>query len=337
MHDGTPNGERMRTRPGRARAPGKVVISGAYVVLRGAPAIVSAVNRDAVADALRAREHLTEEVRMAIAMGFLKSAPWFDASALRHEGRKLGLGSSAAILVASLAAQGELDLETQQGRTALFQRALDAHRRAQAGGSGIDVAASCFGGTLHYQLSGLPKHNPARLDEVPFESTRAECRELTLPRGLMLQVWASPYAASTRDFLVQVGHAQRRQPDRLETALGELERAARAALDACADDSARDFIDALGRQHRGLVELGALAGVPICTPELIELQRQARTEGAVVLPAGAGGGDISVFAGLDLPSPDLQKQCEALQQTPLDLQLGAPGAEHLAQQSDRQT
>ena len=34
----------------RARAPGKLVLSGAYAVLEGAPALVAAVDRYAVAD-----------------------------------------------------------------------------------------------------------------------------------------------------------------------------------------------------------------------------------------------------------------------------------------------
>ena len=84
----------------RARAPGKVVFSGAYAVLGGAPAIVLAVERDVVADTERPHEFLTDEVAAALEPN--ERAPWFDASALREDGRKLGLGSSAAILVASL-------------------------------------------------------------------------------------------------------------------------------------------------------------------------------------------------------------------------------------------
>ena len=85
----------------RARAPGKVVISGAYAVLEGAPAIVAAVDRYAVADTARAPDFVSDEVRVALGG---RRAPLVDASALRADGRKLGLGSSAAILVASLAA-----------------------------------------------------------------------------------------------------------------------------------------------------------------------------------------------------------------------------------------
>ncbi len=89
----------------RARAPGKLVLSGAYAVLSGAPAIVAAVDRYVTADSARPASFLTPEVRAAIGD---QPAPWFNADDLRENGEKLGLGSSAAILVASLAAL-ELD------------------------------------------------------------------------------------------------------------------------------------------------------------------------------------------------------------------------------------
>lgn len=125
-----------------ARAPGKLVLSGAYSVLTGAPALVVAVDRYALADSARAASFLTPEVQAALGD---RAPPWFDASELRDGDKKLGLGSSAAILVASLAA---LELATDPALSddalcaRVYERALVAHRAAQGGGSGVDVAAS---------------------------------------------------------------------------------------------------------------------------------------------------------------------------------------------------
>jgi hypothetical protein len=77
----------------RACAPGKLVLSGAYSVLEGAPAIVSAVDRYACCNSARPASLVTDEVRAALPSG---NAPEFDAAALRADGRKLGLGSSRA-------------------------------------------------------------------------------------------------------------------------------------------------------------------------------------------------------------------------------------------------
>src|SRR5262245_30830565 len=74
--------------PMLAQAPGKIVLSGAYAVLEGAPALVAAVDRYVIADATRDADLVTPEVRAAIGSG---RAPWFDASALRARERKLGL------------------------------------------------------------------------------------------------------------------------------------------------------------------------------------------------------------------------------------------------------
>src|SRR5215472_10009477 len=138
----------------RAMAPGKLLLTGAYAVLEGAPAIVTAVDRYAVADANQTDEKPPLEVRAAF--GEDHPAPRADVRALRDEtGRKLGLGSSAAALVASLGARalarGE-DLRSPIVRALIFRAARAAHARAQGGGSGVDVAASVHGGMLRYSI-----------------------------------------------------------------------------------------------------------------------------------------------------------------------------------------
>jgi phosphomevalonate kinase len=75
---------------------------------------------------------------------------YLDTSAFSIDGQKLGLGSSAAICVALLAA-----LTGAQGRE-LFTRAAPVHARFQKQpGSGIDIAASVYGGLLQYQVNEL--------------------------------------------------------------------------------------------------------------------------------------------------------------------------------------
>ncbi|MFC1760812.1 mevalonate kinase [Planctomycetota bacterium] len=71
-----------------------------------------------------------------------------DSSALYHDdGRKAGLGSSAAVTVAWAAALLYLTTNSLPTADAVFALALEAHRQAQAGrGSGYDVACSTYGG-----------------------------------------------------------------------------------------------------------------------------------------------------------------------------------------------
>lgn len=268
----------------KACAPGKLVLSGAYSVLEGAPALVTAVDRYVCCDSAQPAGFVTPEVRVALPGAV---APAFDASALRSEGRKLGLGSSAAILVASLAAADPRQFSSDEDlRQALFGTALAAHRQAQGGGSGIDVAASTWGGTLLARRSG---------------EGGLELEPLLLPRTLVVEAWASAVAASTAEFLQAVARFRARAPAEHAVVLGALRAAAERAGDALRSGQTPDLIAQLELQRAGFVALGRAAAIPIVTPEAEQLSRAAGP-GAVVLPSGAGGGDIVLWVS-DRPSP----------------------------------
>ena len=293
----------------RARAPGKIVLSGAYAVLSGAPAIVSAVSRYVIADSARSATFVTDEVRAALTPE--QRAPWFDAAELRRDGRKLGLGSSAAILVASLCAlepepAAALD---ERARQQIFERALAAHRLAQGGGSGVDVAASSFGGTLVYRL----------LDGGPRFGA------VGLPAQLSFEVWACPTSASTRELIAAVNALQARAPEEHAAWLGAQTSAAWAAAHSIEGQDAAGLVRALRDQQRALSGLGRAAGVPIVTPELALLAGQAEAEDGLLLPAGAGGGDIAIFVGRAPSTPELRAALENHAHRLLDVELSAPG------------
>ena len=293
----------------RARAPGKIVLSGAYAVLSGAPALVAAVDRYVIADSGRASEFETPEVRAALGDA---PAPWFDASELREGGKKLGLGSSAAIVVASLAAL-ELDSEPDLTDVALcarvYERALVAHRVAQGGGSGVDVASSAHGGVL-----------AARRVAGELELTAVH-----LPSALHFEVWACSAAASTAELLSRIRALEARDPNLHHARLAAQAAAAEAALDATVRGHAADFVTAIGRQVTALGELGEAAGTPIVTPEHAELAGLAHAHGAAFLPAGAGGGDVAYYVGSSAPPAAFGERARALGLTRLELQLGARG------------
>ena len=292
-----------------ARAPGKLVLSGAYAVLSGAPALVAAVDRYVLADSAQPASFLTPEVRAAIGA---RPAPWFDADDLRENGQKLGLGSSAAILVASLAAL-ELELEPALDDAALcarvYEPALLAHRAAQGGGSGVDVAASAYGGVL--------------------AATRTN-NELTLtpsalPSALHFDVWACSASASTAAFLALIAEFARRDPTLHRARIGAQAEAARAALSAAQSDDAPGFVSAIARQVVTLTALGEAAGASIVTAELGELGQLAARLGSAFLPAGAGGGDVAYWVGLTPPPAEFAARARELGLSRVALRLGARG------------
>ena len=298
-----------------ARAPGKVVVSGAYAVLEGAPGLVAAVDRYVLADATRRADFVTEEVRAALGD---ELAPWFDAAALREADRKLGLGSSAAIVVASLAARwveenGPADDRTLQ--EAVFGPALAAHRAAQSGGSGIDVAASVYGGVLWAKLeSGVLSVQPA-----------------TLPGALHLAVYAADVASSTAGLVALVRVLQQREPSHFSALMAALIRAAESARDAIEAASAPDFVRALEAQLEGLDALGSAAGAPIVTEATRVLAEAAKKTRGIALPAGAGGGDLVLYAGLEPPQSELDGVASAHRHRRLELRFGVRGVHATAE------
>jgi phosphomevalonate kinase len=296
------------------------VLSGAYAVLEGAPALVTAVDRYVVADSDAEPPLVTDEVAAAIAQGAIERAPGFDASALREKttdgDRKLGLGSSAAIVAASIAALWLDGANTVASDDDFPQRvlaaALAAHRAAQPGGSGIDVAASCLGGVLRCQLRG----------------DALDCQTVSLPDDLHVTVYVCQQSASTQHMLAAVHAFRDRDATSYRDVIGAISRGAEQALAAC---TPADFVAAQRVQYQALSELGSASGVDIVTSEVAALDALAREEGACVGPSGAGGGDIALRFGERAPSAAFAAQVKQLGLRVVGMHLGAPGVSGVAE------
>lgn len=304
-------------------APGKLVISGSYAVLRGAPAIVTSVDRRVFADSDRTADFRSREVEEGIRLlaerGPVGDHPWFDASALRGEKDKLGLGSSAAICVACLAA---LLIEQKRAQNQefrpddiaedLYPLARKAHYVAQGGGSGIDIAASCFGGTL---VAMLPLDVPGALPSV---------EPVSLPRGLSFEVWGSPNSASTSDFVSRIFSFQKRDPKSFDALFTTLHAASDRAAIATRQGDPREFVAALRVQGDTLERLGKRAKVPIVLPEISTLARFVDQDSSF-LPSGAGGGDVNLYVGPTPSSASFREKAAQLGLFSIALSIGAEG------------
>jgi len=248
-----------------ATAPGKLILTGEYAVLDGAPAIVVAIDRRAIAR--RGGEVTTSPFLLAVAAelggeaGEIARRVVVDTSALYDGELKLGLGSSAAATVAATACAGV-------PHDQILAIALAAHGNAQAlrgaRGSGADVAAAVHGGT------------------IAFEAGRV--RRLAWPNGLLLVPFFTGAAADTATLVARVSAL--RTPD-VAAALAEIadaSRAAERALDVQAFARAGAAIDQLARATR-------IALVPPC----VAAARSALAAlGGTAKTTGAGGGDVGV-------------------------------------------
>lgn len=286
-------------------APGKLLLAGAYAVLEGAPALVVAVDRYAVADGDHRAGSATPEVLESLPR---EAAPAVDASALRDGPDKLGLGSSAAMLVASLgvaSARTGADLGSPEVRRALLDEARRAHAAVQGGGSGVDVAASVYGGALEYSLAA---------------DGHALVRPLELPAGVTLQVFWCGTPASTSAMRARVDGLRQRDALRYRARIDEVGSAARAAVAAARANDAPGFLAAVRAGGAALEALGRDADVPIFPPATLPLARLAAAEHGAFLPSGAGGGDVFVHVAVAEASPAFLAAASAAGLRPISMQ-----------------
>ena len=148
-------------------APGKLILTGEYAVLDGAPALVIAVDRRVTAQRRYGGPSGSSPFLIAVMQELGKRYPRtgisqivaelaVDSSAFYDGEHKLGLGSSAAVTVAAVGlAVAELHNEpARQHRGEILEVALAAHAAAQgergARGSGADIAAAVYGGAIEY-------------------------------------------------------------------------------------------------------------------------------------------------------------------------------------------
>jgi phosphomevalonate kinase len=297
--------------PTRAAAPGKLVLSGAYAVLEGAPAIVCAVQRYAYA--FEGPGEATAEVTAA-----LERPPAVDVRELADGRQKLGLGSSAAALVAALAlraAQRGADVAADPARRAIFERAREVHADVQRGGSGVDVAASTFGGVLRYTMSG-------------------GAERVSLPPGVRVATLFSGTSARTSDLRGRVDALRERDARAHAARMAALAEAAHAAERAVTAADGPAFVAAIAAAGPALAALGAAADAPIVPEAFAALGAAARADGAAFVPSGAGGGDVGVFVGMTDPSASFLREAARAAMRKLSLDIDFRGV-HVAKKAPR--
>jgi len=245
-------------------APGKIVLLGEYAVLDGAPAIVAAVNRGVRCTVSPHPSRLDIDavnhrfVGPALAAWSDKPGHYrFEPHNPTETASKVGLGSSAAATVAAALAGSSWNNHPLYGDT-LFKTAFGIHREVQGSGSGIDVAASVYGGMLQYQQKQITPVPP-----VQFVVIWSGKSASTGPRIQQYLNWTS------RRTFVQ-------------------------ATEALVYNFHQDPVGTIHEANGLLHDMARRAQVDYATPALAEIAKIAVRHNGASKPSGAGGGDCAI-------------------------------------------
>ncbi len=300
--------------------PGKAILCGEYAVLWGAPAISTAVSRQVHADVVDGesespfvRAALTYAREYIDSVGGRSNAKSvkIDSSALYENGTKLGLGSSAAVTVATVAAlYRDAGLELSD-KNQIFSLAHAAHSDAQGTrGSGVDVATSIWGGTIRFtpQKSGQPVIAP-----------------VTLPPALDVTFVFTGKSASTAAQVDKIEELAQRDSAlhlRLISRLTELATMFSRALEL---SDVATMLRTTNEYSDGMAALGNAAGVDIVTSELKTIHEIARKHNGAGKPSGAGGGDLGITLSPHEKTDAMRAELTRAGLTPLTIGASAPG------------
>ena len=141
-------------------APAKVILSGEHAVVYGNPGLIAAIDRRLIFTVLPSRKKTTQ-TNILWAEKIIKD--YFSNHKIKYQNKNFtceiqstiplgrGLGSSAAFSVAAIAALLDFFTGRQWEKNTIYELAYQLEKKFHHNSSGVDPAASCYGGLLFYR------------------------------------------------------------------------------------------------------------------------------------------------------------------------------------------
>lgn len=320
----------------KASAPGKLVLTGEYAVLEaGEPSVVAAIDRVLTAEVQPSSTYTFSSASLGLdasdvlfadgiwspqagpaprlvfaaaavntALRYLKElghvaepfALTLDGNLESPDGQKYGFGSSAAVTVAIVGALlGSFGLKPEASK--VFKLSAIAHHEAQGSGSGVDVAASTYGGILRYvafdpdwlRQALYEKRGLVALVQSDWPLLGIEPQDW--PSSVELAVGWTGQPASTAELVKVVKAARQERASLFARFLIESRRGTMAMVGALRAKDAEGALAATLEARRAVRNFQDAIGLPIETPLLTELADLAAAAGGSGKSSGAGGGD----------------------------------------------
>lgn len=248
-------------------------------------------------------------------------------------GKKYGLGSSAAVVVAVISAMLQLIREGEEppALEEIFKLSAIAHLKTQQNGSGADVAAAVYGGWLEYSafdgkwlLNKLEQGiKLSCLIEKPWPNLSIQ--PLTPPPLLELAVGWTKEAVATAPMVRSFQHFRHQNIEAYKEFLNESSIAVEALIQSFEAMDCTKAINSIAQNRKALLKLGENVHITIETAKLKTLCSIAETFGRGK-SSGAGGGDCGIaFLKGSASIEELYNAWKTADITPLNLSVSNTG------------
>ena len=223
-----------------------------------------------------------------------------DSQLDNQSGRKYGLGSSAAVTVATVRALCEF-YHLKVTKDQIFKLAAIAHFSVQGNGSLGDVAASVYGGWIAYhsfdrqwlaeqrKVLSLPK-----LLTLPWPNLKIE--PLSVPTNLKLVIGWTGKPASTSRLVDKIAIFKAEHQVKYHQFLENSRLCIKKMVQGFRTGDLRIIQDQIRTNRMLLADLARQSGVDIETPLLKKICQVAEQFGGAAKASGAGGGDCGIVA-----------------------------------------
>lgn len=214
------------------------------------------------------------------------------------DGKKYGLGSSAAVTVATVKALCRF-YNLPITNNILFKLSAIAHLDIQENGSLGDIAASVYGGWIAYRSfdrewlkSARNTFNLKKLLSIEWPQLNVEL--LTPPENLELLIGWTGSPASTSHLVDAVGLKKAEKRLSYQDFLNASKNCLLNMIEGFHDRSIEIIQKEIRKNRELLQELGRLSNVEIETPLLHQLCETAEKAKGAAKTSGAGGGDCGI-------------------------------------------
>lgn len=282
----------------KVSAPGKLMLFGEHAVVYGKPCIVTAVNHRIsvsiekrndeniiinapemnIKDYSLSIENLNKEHPKEVKFVLIAIKNFFDKynlkSGLEIETKsefssKFGFGSSSAVTVSTIKALSEL-FNIKINKKELFDLSYKTVLDIQGVGSGFDVAAAIYGGTIYF-VGGGKEINPINLKNLP------------------LVVGYTGIKGDTPTLVKEVAKKREKYKELIDAKFSLIEKIVSSSREQLENNNWQELGELMNFNHGILNSLGVSCKE---LENLIHVAREAGAYGAKL--SGAGGGDCMI-------------------------------------------